>query len=344
MAQRVVLHIGAMKSGTSFIQGVLTANRQLLLDQGVLFPGSRWRNQVSAVRDLTERGGQGQEPLSPDGPWRRLAEQVNTWDGTALFSMEFLGPRHGGKIREVVRSFPGAQVEAVLTVRDFARSVPAMWQESMQNAGTSTWDEYLRAVRTEDTKTRYGHSFWRHQSTAGIAERWSSVLGKDRFTLVTVPPAGAPVNLLWDRFAEAVGLAGEFDLEARRNPSVGASSALVMRALNERLAAAPVPRQVYSRFVKHGLAKDGLANRATPDPMFGLDEPWVVKLGRREKRRLAGLDLRVIGSLDDLEPRPVPGLAPGDVTVEQQLEAALDGLAHVLKVWSGVADMSEDEA
>ena len=344
MAQRVVLHIGAMKSGTSFIQGVLSANREVLLDQGVLFPGRRWRNQVSAVRDLMERGGKGQEPLAPDGPWRRMAAEVNEWDGTALISMEFLGPRQSGKIREVVRSFPGARVEAVLTVRDFARSVPAMWQEAMQNAGTSTWEEYLRAVRTEDTDTKYGHSFWRHQSTSKIAERWSSVLGKDNFTLVTVPPPGAPPSLLWDRFMEAAGLQGTFDLEVRRNPSVGAASALVMRALNERLADDPFPRQVYSRFVKHGLAKEGLANRATPDGMFGLDEPWVAKLGSRETRRLAKLDLKIIGSLDDLEPRPVSGRAADDVTVEQQLEAALDGLAHVLRLWSGrrTADLSED--
>jgi hypothetical protein len=38
MAQRVIVHIGLMKSGTTFIQGRLGANRARLAAQGVLFP------------------------------------------------------------------------------------------------------------------------------------------------------------------------------------------------------------------------------------------------------------------------------------------------------------------
>lgn len=344
MAERLVLHIGAMKSGTSFIQGVLSANRETLAEQGFTFPGRRWRNQVSAVRDLMERGGKEQEPLAPDGPWRRMAAEVNAWEGTAIISMEFLGPRNAAKIKEILRSFPDTRVEAVLTVRDFARSIPAMWQESMQNGGTTPWEEFLEVVRTEDTNTKQGNSFWRHQGTAGIARRWSSTVGKDRFTLVTVPPPEAPTSELWERFAAAVGLdPAPFDLQVRRNPSVGAASASVMRALNERLQSNPMPRQMYSRYVKHGLAKEGLASRKTADRMFELDEPWVIELGEREVQRLRDLDLRVVGSLDDLQPRPVAGVAPGSVTAEQQLEAALDGLAHVLKVWSGHQQRNPDD-
>ena len=39
MAERVVVHIGLMKSGTTFLQGRLDANREQLAAQGVLFPG-----------------------------------------------------------------------------------------------------------------------------------------------------------------------------------------------------------------------------------------------------------------------------------------------------------------
>ena len=347
MARRVVLHIGAMKSGTSFIQSVLSENREVLAEQGVLFPGRRWRRQVSAVRDLMERGGRGQPPLAEDGAWHRLADEVNRWDRTALISMEFLGPRQPAKIKQIMRSFEDARVEAVLTVRDLTRSIPAMWQESVQNAGVSTWEEFLEAVRTEDTKHPAGRNFWRHQSTAAIAERWSRLLGRDCFTLVTVPPPGAPISELWERFAQAVDLdPAPFDLQVRRNPSIGAASALVMRALNERLADDPLPRQVYSRHVKHALAKEGLATREAPDPSFGLDEPWAVAFGRREVKRLAKLDLRVVGSLDDLEPQPVPGVAAGSVTVEQQLEAALDGLERAVRVMArrrGGEDESDPE-
>jgi hypothetical protein len=161
-------------------------------------------------------------------------------------------------------------------------------------------------------------------------------VGKERFTLVTVPPPGSPPGLLWERFAEAVGLdPAPFDLATQRsNPSIGAASALVLRALNERLAKDPLPGNTYSRYVKHALAKEGLARRAADDPMFGIDEPWVAKFAEREVRRLRKLDLTVIGSLDDLAPRPVRGVAGGSVTTEQQLEAALDGLERVVRLWA----------
>ena len=134
MARRLVLHIGAMKSGTSFIQNVLSAHKDsLAADHDVLWPGKRWRQQVSAVQDLIERGGPGQEPMADDGPWNRIAAEVNDWSGDAIISMEFIGPREGRKIHQILDSFPDTDVQVVMTARDLARSIPAMWQESVQN-------------------------------------------------------------------------------------------------------------------------------------------------------------------------------------------------------------------
>ena len=67
VSKRVVLHIGAMKSGTSFIQNVLDANREPLQEHGILFAGDRWRKQVLAVRELSERGGDGQAGEGHEG-------------------------------------------------------------------------------------------------------------------------------------------------------------------------------------------------------------------------------------------------------------------------------------
>ena len=57
MAKRVVVHIGLMKSGTTFVQGRLGANRARLDAQGVLFPGPTWRRHVNAVQDLMGHPG-----------------------------------------------------------------------------------------------------------------------------------------------------------------------------------------------------------------------------------------------------------------------------------------------
>ena len=52
MAERVVLHIGAMKSGTTYIQDRLNANAEALARHGILVP----RRQVLAVLDALGAG------------------------------------------------------------------------------------------------------------------------------------------------------------------------------------------------------------------------------------------------------------------------------------------------
>ncbi len=334
MAQRLVLHIGSMKSGTSFVQNVLAANKERLAEAGVLFPGERWRDQVSAVKDLISYAGP-DTPLADDGPWRTLAAEIDAWPGTAVVSMEFLGPRTPAQIQEIVRTFPDTRVEAVMSARDLARNTTAMWLESVQNASTTTWADYLVAVRTRDRKSTAGRNFWRHQDLAGIARRWSKNLGHDRFTLLTVPQRGAAPDLLWRRFAEVLGVpADDVDLAVLANPSIGLATAQVLRALNERLVVDEKPPPRYDRLVKHLLAKRGLVARQSVEPRLGLDEKWVMELGRDQVDKLRAAGYRVVGDLDDLLPRPVAGVHADQVSAADQLEASLDGLAHLVTSWA----------
>lgn len=333
MAERLVLHIGSMKSGTSFIQNVLGHNRDRLADAGVLFPGRRWRDQVGAVKDLITYSGP-ETALADDGPWRTLAREIDAWPGTAVVSMEFLAPRTRAQIAEILRTFPDTRVEAVLTCRDLARNIPAMWLESMQNGGTTTWQEYLDAVRAHDRTSPAGRNFWRHQNLVAIATRWSEGVGKDRFTLVTVPPKGAPSDLLWRRFSEVLGIAADdFDLDVLANPSIGLATALVLRRLNETLVVDGTIPPGYDRLVKHTLAKRGLVARQGEEPRLGLDERWVGKQGKEQLAKLRSAGYRVVGDLDELTPRPVPGIHADEVPVEDQLAASVDGLAHFFQAW-----------
>lgn len=333
MAERLVLHIGSMKSGTSFIQNVLGHNKQRLAETGVLFPGRRWRDQVAAVRDLISYTG-AETPLAEDGPWRTLAREIDQWPGTAVVSMEFLGPRTRVQIEEILRTFPQTRVEAVLTCRDLARNIPAMWLESMQNGATTTWQDYLDAVRRRDRKSAAGRNFWRHQDIPAVAARWADTLGRDRFTLVTVPPKGAPSDLLWRRFTTVLGIeASDYDLDVLANPSIGLATALVLRRLNERLRVDGKLPAGYDRLVKHTLAKRGLVDRQGQEPRLGLDERWVTTAGKQQLAELRDAGFRVVGDLDELTPLPVPGVHADEVTTEQQLAASVDGLAVMFEAW-----------
>lgn len=334
MAQRVVLHIGSMKSGTSFIQNVLGNNREELARHGITFAGERWRDQVSAVQDLIGHGGPNQPPLDPAGPWHSLVDEINATDGTVVVSMEFLAPRVTRKI-EIIRDGLQGDLEVVLTGRDLARNIAAMWLESVQNGSSVTWEKYLAAVRSEDRSRPIARNFWNHQGLAEIADRWSQSVGPEHFTLMTVPPKGAPSDLLWRRFAQVLDLAPDaFELNVRANKSIGLATAMLLRDLNERLSdeqTAAADKPFYDLLVKHLLAKRGLAARQG-EPTLGLDERWVAKRGAAEVAALRKGGHRVIGDLDELLPRPVQGVQPAQVSAADQLDAARDALARMASV------------
>lgn len=331
MATRLVLHIGSMKSGTSYLQNVLLHNRTLFREQGVDFPGRRWRDQVSSVMDLIERGGPQQPPLDPDGPWRRLVREIDAWPGTSVVSMEFLGPRGRPKIDVVLESFPETAVDVVLTARDLTRQLPAMWQEAVQNTSKVTWPEYVASVRRPADGPGPGRNFWKQQAVDQVAERWRDAVGDDHFTLVTVPPPGSPPGLLWERFASVVGVAPDLaDLDVpRTNPSIGTPSAMVMRDLNEQLVGSELSRDAYMSVVKGLLAKRHLVRR--DEPKLGADDRWLRRRARDQVAALRAMDLRVVGDLDDLLPHRVEGVHTRDVSAEDRLAAAVDGLAFMVR-------------
>ena len=321
MAKRVVLHVGLMKSGTSYLQQRLVANRDLLTSRGVLFPGAAWRDQVLAVSDVLARRQAGSVAA---GRWEWLVEEAAAHDGAVVVSMEFLGPARPERIAEVVASFGDTPVEVVLTLRDLGRAVPAMWQEALQNGGTFGWHGYVDLLHG---RRKPAQAFWRQQGMGRIVDNWVVAVGADAVTLVTVPPPGARPGLLWDRFCEAAGIPGEHCVEVRpANTSLDAASAMLLRELNEGLATDGLSDRDYHSLVKFGLAKRVLAGRGT-GPAIGFEPPaWLVQRSGEIVARLAASGARVVGDLSELNPVSVPGVDPDEVSAQDRLAAAVDAL------------------
>lgn len=322
MAERVVLHVGLMKSGTSFVQRLAAGNADLLAERGVRFLGRNWAAQVRGVSEVLGRQRVAIEP--EDGAWRALVDEAGQFPGTALISMEYLGPASRTRIADILDSFRGTPVEVVVTARDLGRGVPAMWQEALKNGQQITYDEYVAAVETR--QEGLGRRFWREQDAEAVIRRWAAADGVSAATVVTVPRPGAPSELLWERFTEALGIdpAG-VELPGPANESLGAASAEVLRLLNTHVE--DLDYAQYVRRIKQPLAKRTLGARRGAEPAVGFDPPrW---LHRRSRRMIAGLrdsGARIIGDLAELEPAPVPGVDPGEVPVEEQLAAAIAGL------------------
>lgn len=334
MAHTVVLHIGAMKSGTSYIQRNLGSNREVLADQGFLFPGKSWRKQVLGVLDVLGQTRDGEVVPGSPGAWQQLVDEIAAFDGTAVVSMEFLGPTPVPDIERVVETLAPAEVRVVMTVRDLGRNIPAMWQEGLKNGTSWGWSEYLRDIEDPDDESAvHAKKFWRHMNFPFIARKWVRVVGKDRFTLVTVPHPGADPRLLWERFCSVVGLDPEpFDTSGRSNASIGAPSALVLRALNESLPQ-DFPLARYQKVVKHSLAKKGMTALASSEQPIGFEDDWVTKRSAQHIEKLSRMGLHVVGDLEELRPVPQKGVDPTQVPVEDQLEAAVAALSYLVRMW-----------
>ncbi len=335
MSRTVVLHVGAMKSGTSFLQRTMSANKEALHEQGVLFPGKRWRRQVLGALDILGQTRDGKPVKGSVGAWQKLLDEMAEWPDTSLISMEFLGASPRPAIQRVVDSLAPARVEVVLTVRDLGRNVPAMWQEGLKNTDAWTWADYLEAVRAGDPNVAgYARKFWRHMNYPFIVRKWMEAAGADHVHLVTVPPPGAPRDLLLQRFASVVGFDPTgFEPATSANVSVPAASAQVIRAVNERLAVDGFPPQ-YPQVVKHKLAKQGMAERKGHEQPIGFEVPrWLRQRAQEQVARLEELGVRVVGDLRELDPVSQQGLDPAAVRTEQQLDAALAALAYLVRVW-----------
>jgi len=334
MAERVVLHVGAMKSGTSYLQSLLYADRDGLARQGVLVPGETWNDQVVAVRQVLSR--------PKDAPrWAGLLGEISGHPGPAVVSMEFLGPSRSEVAARVVESFGATPVGVVVTARDLNRTIASMWQETVQNGRSWSWDEYVDDVRAKRPgrgdgvadRATAGGTFWRQQHVARMCRDWSSVVGRERCSLVTLPPPGTAQSELADRFGAAAGISfTTTTVPARSNASLGLASTLALRRLNELLDERGLRFPAGQRLRKRRLAKEILASRRRDEPALGLPvTEWVAQQTTDTRAVLLEDGVTVVGDLADLDPVEVPGVHPAQLPDAQVAEAAVFGLAGLLE-------------
>jgi hypothetical protein len=326
----VYLHVGAFKTGTTYVQNVLRFSHEALAEQGMLFPGAtRWRTQVAGASDLLGLSRPG-DVVDSRGGWNAMLRQIEAWDGpSALVSMEFLSMAGPRQARRAVKALAPAEVHVVLTARDLARVVPGMWQETLKGGGTWTWDEYISALRDPDRAAiPPALGFWICQDLPAILDVWAEHVGPERIHVVTVPPPGAGQRLLLERFCEAVGLdVDQLTVDTPgSNQSLGVAEAEALRRLNASLRERG-ERPEYRRVIKQVVGRH-LADTTPRSGQLRLppeDYPWAEKIAREMTDTLAQRGYRVVGDLEDLIPRAPhasPGRLPSEFTDCEVLDAS----------------------
>jgi hypothetical protein len=328
MSNRVLLHVGTPKTGTSYLQDVLFRNREPLGAAGITYPATRFDSHFLAALDLMKLpwGGLQADAI---GAWDELAEQVRAAEGTAIISHEILATASRAQIGRALESLghgEGTEVHLVLSVRDLVRQIPAEWQENVKHRAVLGYDAFLEQIRDPERATRIGAWFWGVQEIPDILDRWGQDLPAEHVHLVTVPPPGGAPELLWKRFSQAFGLDGiDLDLEAERhNPSLGVPETTLLRRINRRTNAELAPAD-YRPLVRELLAHQTLSRR-TRSPRLALPpdmHPWVQELSASWIAEIQRRGYDVVGDLGDLVGAPpVAVYADPDRPRERHVAAA----------------------
>ena len=342
-----------MKTGTTYLQHLMYANRDSLREARILLPGRSWGRQVRGVQDVMRLGRT--DPFvrrQSRGVWKELLGEVFESPGlTSVISVEFLSfaGRHG--VRRVMDSLAGADVRVVLTVRDMAGTLPSQWQTLVHNGAKFSWPRYLdrvpepvvHPIAMPRLANNPASQFHRTLNIPRMLSRWQSAVPEGSLHVVTVPSRQAGPGELWRRFASVLGVdpATAAQPPTETNPSLGYASTELVRQVNKRIGR--LPQSEYNWTIKEIVALDVLVTRARHEGRARLSRPAYERAlawNRLTRESIGSTAAIVTGDLDDLpvqaDPEVRGGLpefpAPADEDAMMEAAAlAADALRGLIK-------------
>src|SRR5215207_7032010 len=118
MAAKVFLHIGLPKTGTTYLQTVMWADRERMRSQGVLLPGRERRDHLWSTRIIREDPNLHTYEERVRESWGALKAEIAGCDGTALISHEFFAGASAEQAARMVAELAPAEVHLVVTARE----------------------------------------------------------------------------------------------------------------------------------------------------------------------------------------------------------------------------------
>jgi hypothetical protein len=331
MAERVFIHVGVPKSGTTFLQTAMWHNRRRLKAQGILYPGRKRMDHYHASEAVR---GVPPERIGEDADaWDRIVAELATWEGTGLVSHEFFSMATARQARRAVRALAPAEVHVVVTARDYVRQFPAVWQEALKMSSELALDEFMKRAFARELRGAWS---WQSQDVPRVLNRWSRAVPPAHVHVVTLPPQGAPRDLLWRRWCAVIGIDdSDFDMDLTfGNESIGVAQAALLRRVKPHLSGPLREGPVRHRWVRQYFGHEVLAPQN--GERFGLRPADASEL-REESiaavRAIAAGGYDVVGDLDDLVPPEAQPVRPhpDDVAEADIIDVAARAIDQMIR-------------
>lgn len=318
----LLLHVGAHKTGTTSLQAALYEAREGLMRHGVfnLVPQGHETANVAAraAQRLPASGTSG--PSVDYAIWTELVQASAAHaKERVVISAEAFATSEPAVIKKIVRDLGVERLQVVVTLRALAKILPSQWQQDLHGAWESrAFDSWLESVLADPRPSRrvgpleLPNPFWYRHRHDALVKRWADAVGSDRVTIIVVDDQ-RPVAL----FETMEGLLGLQPgalprTTAQRNRSMTLPEMLIMQRYGELLESTELGRRVVERQRYHRALR--ILRKIRPDnsmdarleiPLWSLER--VHEIQEEIVVGLMAVDTRVIGSLEDLKRRPVPG-------------------------------------
>lgn len=328
---RVYLHIGAPKTGTTYLQDRLSRNARSLARHGVHVPRSSRRlrpdqSHFKAALDLLGQDWGGPPGHAKDG-WANLLRTIKAVNRRhrVVVSHEILAPASAEVVQRVLDDLGDREVHIVYSARDLGRQLPAAWQEGIKQGRRWSFKKSCREVLAG--RTMFGQSFDLPQ----VLETWGANLPPERLHVVTVPHTGG--DALWLRYCEAFGINPRWAPKEtdRANESLGVPEIQLLRMLNQRFDNETRRSQPYDRLIRGMLGHQVLSGRGSA-PVRVSPKRYAAVEERTDEiiEWLRRRQVDIIGDIDDLRPRwPAAGTPRtnlSDTATPEVLDAAMVAL------------------
>lgn len=301
---KLVLHIGQMKSGTTYIQNILQSSRSYLNENSWIYPGKKINQQhevygicgkdVFWVRESMRR----QNQVIAD----KLVEEIKSKRNShnLIISAEALSSLSASGIARFIDNV-GKPDEVVLTVRSLYKVLPSAWQQSLKGGHDRSLEEFFELLKKQ-RPNREG--FWKTYSFGEIVKKWASFAP---VKVIVVPDKPAKKDQLWNMFSKVVGLPEEVCREpdeSKSNISLNMESASFLRALIRAVSSdgelAPYKTRIIGLYLNgmvFPLAPLGRGNKIFPLESFKED---LDKWGREEVELLEEFSTDIVGDVGSL--------------------------------------------
>jgi hypothetical protein len=338
VAEKLIIHAGFFKTGTTNLQSSLHASRETLLENNILYPvitsgsGGRITGQHRAAWALKGRvwgwensGG----TTIPIKVWKKLAKNVNQYSGTAVLSSEFLSELTDEEVSVMKADLEFKDARIVFTIRPLVKMLPSQYQQSLKYGMRLSYEEWLQRVLQGSAEFVQWRTFWLRHDHPAVIKRWVDNFGAENISLI-VADENHP-EFIYDSFNDLLQLPAHTlkKIESSAlNRSMSWEEINLLLALNKKYNK-DLGWQNYSIMVRDGYIKQLTDSPLTRDHERLLTPEWAIDLAKeitlRNIELLNGMGIEIKGDLESLATATIPS---GTNVVQDKID--LDFAAEVM--------------